>query len=187
RPSLGPRRRRHRRRGRRGWRHGPAGDRRGGSRIRQRRRLGRRRRRGRRRSGGRRLGGRGGRGRGRGGRRGRRLGLVALAQLAVLGLVGPELADEARDVGVGVGVAALVLGVGPGAEVAQQGVGLALGREVGHALLRRLGGFAQRLLGLVQEAHVPSFSRARRPWWTAGAYATGRGALRRLSGGGLGR
>src|SRR5690606_574715 len=83
--------------------------------------------------------------------------------------------------------AALVLGVGPGAEVAQQGVGLALGREVGHALLRRLGGFAQRLLGLVQEAHVPPFSRARRPWWTAGAYATGRGALRRLSGGGLGR
>ena len=100
-----------------------------------------------------------GRRRGRRGRRGRRLLLGA--QLAVLGLVGAELAEHPGDVGLGLGEPALVLGVGPGAELAEEAVGLALGRHVGHALLSRLGGLAERLLGLVQEAHLPSSPRWR--------------------------
>ena len=56
-----------------------------------------------------------------------RRGLLLGTELAELGLVGGQLAEQAGDVGVGVVEAALVLGVGPGAELAQQPVGLALG------------------------------------------------------------
>ena len=59
-------------------------------------------------------------------RRRRRWRLLLGAELAVLGLVGGQLAEHARDVGVGLVEAALVLGVGPRAELAQQAVRLAL-------------------------------------------------------------
>src|SRR3546814_19695950 len=68
--------------------------------------------------------------RGRGDRSGGSLGLVAADQLAVLGLVSRQLCEDPLDVRRSVGVAPLVLRVGPGAELAQQAVGLALGLEL---------------------------------------------------------
>ena len=92
---------------------------------------------------------------GGGGGGGRRLLLLG-AELAVLGLVGGQLAEHAGDVLVGLVEAALVLGVGPRAELAEQAVGLALGLLVGDAVLGRLGDLADLGCRLVEEAHVPS-------------------------------
>jgi hypothetical protein len=72
----------------------------------------------------------------------------------VLGFVGGEVADDPGDVGVGFGVAALVLGVGPGSELAQQAIGPALGGHLGHTLLSGLGGLVHLGGGLVEETHA---------------------------------
>jgi hypothetical protein len=74
----------------------------------------------------------------------------------VLGLVGGQLAEEARDVHVRLLEAPLVLRVGPLAELGEEAVGLALGLLVGDAVLGRLGDLTDLGLRVVQEAHVLS-------------------------------
>src|SRR3546814_4663914 len=58
------------------------------------------------------------------------------------------------DVRRSVGVAPLVLRVGPGAELAQQAVGLALGLELADTLLRCLGGLVDLGCCLRSEEHT---------------------------------
>src|SRR3546814_4617527 len=67
------------------------------------------------------------------------------------------------DVRRSVGVAPLVLRVGPGAELAQQAVGLALGLELADTLLRCLGGLVDLGCCLVEEPHLISFARRSGP------------------------